>query len=78
MTSVANLTGDQVSYHSTFLFAQPSFTSGLARLVDFGAAFDSYNESETPELADYLAALNDWFAVGEEIGTAMSRFGHDR
>lgn len=59
---------------SDFLFAQPSFVSGAARLLDLFGLFDSYNTSNNEAEADYKALLADWRAVGEDIQTAMQEF----
>ncbi len=58
---------------SDYLFAQPSFLTGIARSVDLGGVFDSYNESATPEQADARAARADWKAVGREMRSAIDR-----
>ena len=50
-----------------FLFASPSFLSGMARAFDLGATFDRYNLSRTPQLADERALYNDWLAVGNAL-----------
>ena len=47
-------------YKTDFLVAQPSFTSGLARVFDFAGTFDAYNESLSPAEADARALNNDW------------------
>lgn len=52
---------------SDFLIAQPSFASGMARLIDFSCSFDSYNKSATPAEADFRASLSDWISVGFDI-----------
>jgi hypothetical protein len=57
--------------NSDFLFARPSFISGVARLVDFGAAFDAYNTSNTPDQADARAMFSDWYSVGDDISAAI-------
>jgi len=56
---------------SDFLFAQPSFLSGMARVLDMGATFDEYNTSPTGEYADAVALLNDFRAVGADLVAAM-------
>ena len=56
---------------SEFLFAQPSFVSGMARLLDLGGLFDSYNVSDE---ADSVALFADWRAVGQDIHDAISDF----
>ncbi|MGL4370891.1 MAG: hypothetical protein ACRCUT_14650 [Spirochaetota bacterium] len=60
--------------NTSFLFGMPSFISGVARILDFGATFDDYNKSLTPEEADYVALRNDCFAVGNDMRMVMSQF----
>lgn len=60
-----------MSDFTTFLFAIPTIASGLARLVDFGGTFDSYNVSETPAEADQSALARDWQAVGVDMREAV-------
>ncbi len=62
--------------HTDFLFAQPSFVSGAARLLDLYGLFDRYNESATTFEADYRALLSDWCMVGQDIRNAMAEFEH--
>ena len=57
---------------SDFLFARPSFISGVARLVDFGCTFDAYNHSKTDVEADVRAAVSDWLSVGDDIAAAVN------
>lgn len=59
---------------STFLFAEPSFTEGIARVVDLGGALNVYNSSASPEEADWLAIFADWRAVGEDLNDRMVEF----
>lgn len=54
-----------------FLFARPSFASGLGRLVDFGCTFDQYNSSRSSIEADVRAAVSDWLSVGDDIVAAV-------
>jgi hypothetical protein len=54
-----------------FLFARPSFVSGMARLVDFGCVFDHYNNSRSPVEADVRASVSDWLSVGDDIQAAV-------
>lgn len=56
---------------SDFLFARPSFVSGVARLMDFGATFDAYNYSRNEEEADACALVSDWFSVGDDVAAAV-------
>jgi len=57
-----------------FLFARPSFWGGVAQIVDLGNTLFIYNESATPEQADYFATKNDWMVVGEDLRRAIVQF----
>ena len=59
---------------SDFLFAQPSFLSGVARILDIFGLFDSYNESPTPQEADAQAMYADWRITGQDITDAAAEF----
>jgi hypothetical protein len=59
---------------SDFLVAQPSFVSGVARLLDLYGFYDAYNTSRTVGEADYKALLSDWCIVGQDIQDAMTAF----
>lgn len=61
-----------------FLFARPSFLGGVAALVDFGNTLFVYNESVTPEQADYFAVKSDWVAVGNDLRRAIRELEADR
>ncbi|MFZ0704677.1 MAG: hypothetical protein WAM71_03675 [Candidatus Korobacteraceae bacterium] len=56
---------------SDFLFAQPSFASGAARILDLWGQFDDYNISNTPQEADESAIAADWIIVGQDLCYAM-------
>ena len=56
-----------------FLFARPSFLAGVATLMDFGNSLFVYNESVTPEQADYFAMQSDWVAVGNDLRRAIKK-----
>lgn len=59
---------------SDFLFPAPSPLYGVARLMDLGANLDSYNEVTTPEQADRLAIMMDWYVVGLDLKRSVDRF----
>jgi hypothetical protein len=63
--------GDQVK--TDFLYAQPSFGSGAARVFDLFGQFDEYNISETPAEADGKAIASDWLIVGQDIVAAIEQ-----
>ena len=56
---------------SDFLFAQPSFASGMASSFDLWGQSQSYNESESAEQADANAIFADWAVVGQDIEDAL-------
>ena len=56
---------------SDFLCARPSLLSGLARIVDLGGFFDSYNRSQTAEEADARATFSDWLNAGRDLHGAI-------
>jgi len=56
-----------------FLFAQPSFASGAARVLDLWGTFDDYNISATPTEADEKAIAADWLVVGQDIVDAIDQ-----
>lgn len=58
---------------SDFLFAQPSFASGAARVFDLFGQFDEYNKSETPGEADAKAIASDWIVIGQDLADAIEQ-----
>jgi hypothetical protein len=63
-----------MSDESTFLFARPSFTEGVARIMDLGATMQVYNNSKTEKEADLKALKKDWEAVGVDIFCAIKSY----
>lgn len=59
---------------ATLLFADPGFVRGLGRVVDLGATRNVYNDSESPESADFRAIQSDWASVGEDILDSVRSF----
>ena len=57
-----------------FLFARPSFGSGVARTLDLWGTFDEYNHSETPAEADATAIASDWSIVGQDLYDAIDQY----
>lgn len=55
-----------------YLFATPSFLSGVARLLDLSGRFDVYNDSVDAALADARAIYSDWCMVGQDLAGAMT------
>ena len=56
-----------------FLFARPTFWSGMGAVLDLGGTMEIFNESASPDEADTLALANDWAAVGNDIRSAMTQ-----
>jgi hypothetical protein len=56
-----------------FLFAKPSFASGLVRAIDLCGHFDRYNSSGSESEADERAIRVDWLVVGKDMNDAFER-----
>ena len=54
-----------------YLFARPSFLSGIAGLADLAGTPHAYNRWPTPAEADAWALYSDWVAVGNDLRAAM-------
>ena len=54
-----------------FLFAQPTFLSGIGRLVDLFGLFDDYNQSRTEAEADAQGLYSDFRITGEDLLFAL-------
>lgn len=48
--------------------------SGVARMLDFSASFDSYNKSVSPEEADAYALFWDWFMTGQAVRAGIEQY----
>ena len=59
---------------SDFLFANPSFFEGMARIFDFGNTLNIYNSSPDEDTADSLALWLDWRATGFDIEAAIEEY----
>ncbi len=62
------------------IFLRPSFLSGIARLIDLGAQFESHAVCDTQaeaDAADARAIYSDFSAVGEDLAWAMDSFEND-
>ena len=59
---------------STFLFSEPNLLSGMARVLDLAATFNSYNISFSSEEDDYWAAYSDWEMVGRDLRFSINNF----
>ena len=59
------------NYH---LFANPSFITGMARILDLGTTLNEYNSVPSPEVADFLAIKSDWMEVGADLFSAIRNY----
>ncbi len=59
--------------HSDFLFAQPSWLSGVGRVVDLCGCFDDFNDSPSPYIADERAMYSDWRMIGDDLVQAIEQ-----
>ncbi len=57
-----------------YLFARPSFLTGIARILDPLGTLNEYNTSQEDQLADYRALRSDWSAVGDDLKTAVQQY----
>ena len=55
-----------------YLFATPSFLTGVARLLDLSGRFGVYNDSADEAVADARAIYSDWRMVGQDLAGAMT------
>lgn len=56
---------------SDYLYIQPTFWRGAARVGDLWGTLDQYNTSATAIEADYRAIYSDWMAVGRDMASAI-------
>ena len=57
-----------------FLFAKPNFISSIGAVIDFGGTMARFNESVSSEEADYIALMNDWAMVGNDMRNTINQF----
>jgi len=65
--------GGYISQRTSMLYARPSLVEGVSRILDLGGTLSVYNCSPSPEEADFNALYSDWYAVGDDVKTAMSQ-----
>ena len=56
-----------------FLYATPTFVSGMGRVIDLGATMTVFNSSDSEAEADAKAIYNDWLAIGNDMREAMEK-----
>ena len=62
---------------SDYLFAQPSFLGGMARIFDFGGSLNTFNEAHSTSEADALGHAVDWDAIARDFTAAFEQFKCD-
>ncbi|MBF0103062.1 MAG: hypothetical protein HQK77_19360 [Desulfobacterales bacterium] len=63
---------------TNFLYIRPSFLSGIAKIFDFAGALKEYNTSPSPQIADSLAFLSDWKALGNDFFNVINKYDMER
>ncbi len=63
-------------YTTTFLYAHPSASEGVARLFDFGNTLSTYNASESEYEADEIALALDYRAVARDLNRVIQERAH--
>lgn len=66
---------EKVTDKSGFLFADPSFLTGLGTVMDIGGSLLVYNSSPSGTEADERAIASDWAVVGSDILNATNSLG---
>lgn len=61
--------------YANFLSADPTFTEGMARILDFGDTLTEYNRSTSAEQADMIALAADWQSVIDDLTQAFASVG---
>lgn len=56
---------------SDYLFVNPTFWRGAARVGDFWGILEEYNLSRTAAEADAMAMRSDWLAIGRDMTAAL-------
>ncbi len=60
--------------YTGLLYAQPTMLQGMARTLDIGGTFDSYNTSANAAEADWMAIASDWYAVSADYLRALEAY----
>lgn len=58
--------------YAGLLYANPSFTEGMARILDFGDTLTEYNYSRSAEEADANAIRSDWRAIADDLERSIA------
>ena len=69
-----SMSDEEKTVVTDFLFARPSFLSGVGRLFDLWGKYDGYNNSASTNEADMRALYSDWRITGQDLRAAW--FAH--
>jgi hypothetical protein len=72
LSKIAQIIGAAMGDYSSTLFARPSFSEGVGRLLDFGNTLSEYNRSQNGQEADLAALRTDALALGEDLRMALA------
>lgn len=67
-----------LSSRTAILFARPSFIEGVSRIMDLTGTLSEYNQSETPQEADFNALWSDWCSVGSDLSEGIRQHAQTR
>lgn len=65
---------EKLNDNTCFLFADPSFLSGAASVLDMGGTLIIYNESTSEAEADARAIGSDWIITGLDIVNGIEQY----
>jgi hypothetical protein len=60
-----------------FLFTQPSFFRGVARVIDLWGQLNAYNLSVTSSEADLIALRSDWEMIRRDFNAGVREYRND-
>ena len=60
--------------YTNYLFADPNFILGVAKVIDLSGSLNEYNYAITPEMGDNFATMSDWLSVGGDIISAVENY----
>ncbi|MDO8505025.1 MAG: hypothetical protein Q7S48_00365 [bacterium] len=66
------------SYTFRLFKKMPSFTDGVASLVDMSPIVSRYNQDATENQADINSLRADWYAIGADLHTAINEYARGR
>ena len=61
-------------FKTDFLFYKTNFWTGMGSVLNLSGSYFDFNYSDTEEEADFLAFLNDFGVVGQDMEYALNEF----